>query len=88
MKPLIGSLVVMLAVIAVNANAACYSNKPDGCYHSATRKHYLKINYQQPVVYCEYQNDSRGLVYSVCHNCNSKRCVHEYFYDNYCGEKS
>jgi len=86
MKPLICLISLIIALSAANIAIACGNCRtPDSCYHNPCREHVVKVQYNQPVIYCEYHNDAKGNLYTVCDNCNKYKCVKEYFFDNYCG---
>ncbi len=85
MKPIIMVLGLLMIVSTISACQSTSTCAPEGCYQNYYRRHYVKVNYEQPVVYCEYHNDARGVLYRICSDCTSKRCVKEYFFDNYCG---
>lgn len=85
MKPLIFMITFSLVFITPNVfAAACDDQPPDSCYRNIHRKHIVKVNYQQPIIYCEYAKDKRGNNYRICHHCDEKKCVKEYYFDNYC----
>ena len=85
MKPLIYLATFLLVLLAANAFACGeYRCRPGSCDHNPCRKHYVKVHYQYPVIYCDYFNDERGNPYQICHNCDRNKCVKEYIFNNYC----
>ena len=79
MKPLIYLLSIALMFAAANVFASC---TPDSCKHY--REHRVKVNYKEPVIYCNYADDARGVQYTICRDCNKNGCLKEYFFSNYC----
>lgn len=84
MKPLIYLFAMMFALVSVNTYAACNEQSPSSCEQNIHRKHYVKVNYKNPVIYCKYYADERGNDYRICTNCDRNKCVKEYFFDNFC----
>jgi hypothetical protein len=84
MKPLIYLFLASLVLCATNIFAAGSSDDPATCEQNIHRKYYVKVNYQNPVIYCKYLTDDCGNEYRVCSNCDRNKCIKEYFFDNYC----
>jgi len=84
MKPLISLFTLIVALAATNTFAAYSAQSPDGCEKNICRKHYVKVNYQNPIIYCKYYDDERGNNYRICTSCDRDKCVKEYFFDNFC----
>lgn len=83
MKPLICLFTLVLALAMTNT-FACSELSPNSCEQNIHRKHYVKVNYNNPVIYCEYHDDECGNNYRICSNCDRDKCVKEYYYDNFC----
>jgi hypothetical protein len=83
MKPLVSLLVWITLLFAATANAAC-SDNPAFHHHTHYREQPVKYHKQNPVIYCEYLNDDRGKLYSVCRECSGNRCQKEYYYSDSC----
>lgn len=84
MKPLIYLSSMMIILMSVNVFANCNRNSgiPDSCYRP--REMQTKVRYREPVIYCAYHDDKKGVTYTVCHDCDKYKCVKTYYYDNYC----
>lgn len=86
MKPLICLFSLILAFVASGiAGCTTYSDSCDNCNYNAYGKQYVKMNYEEPVIYCKYLRTESGVNYTVCEDCDGKRCVKEYHYS--CGRK-
>jgi hypothetical protein len=85
MKPLIYILTLILAFTTANTFAynTCKDATPNSPCHYNHRPNYMKVHYPNPI-YCEYRSNDKGQRYSICHECNAKRCIAEYYYSDYC----
>lgn len=82
MKPLIFAFSAILALSASSSFAQCKDYEPNAHHRELHRKHYESVSYAYPIIYCEYRDDDRGQLYTVCHERDSKKCVTDYYYSN------